>query len=159
MGLEFSLPPAVYVWLCVAIGLVILEIFTVGFFVVFFGIGALVAAGVACFFHSTLMQVLAFALSSLAFVFWGRPFVKKLLNMTDQPAQLSNVSALIGTIVLVMEPVTRHGGRVKALMTGETWGALLAPTPENTASSSSEIPVGQEAVVVALEGARLIIRQ
>lgn len=141
------------VWLIVAIVLAVVEIATVGFFVMFFAMGALITAGAAFFLTDLPSQLAVFLISSVVLLVFARPLVKRTLNLNDQPSRQSNADSLPGEAVLVLEPVTRYTGRVKLLHSGEVWSAYLDP-----AHTEPEILAEVEAEVVAVDGAKLVIR-
>ncbi|WP_303673222.1 NfeD family protein [Vampirovibrio chlorellavorus] len=138
-------------WVALALLLGIIEVFTVGFFVCFFALGALIAALASLFIPGLLGQTLVFVLSSLLMVWWARPVLTKAFKVGNRPAVESNVSALLNTVVLVLEPVDKYTGKVKVTHTGEVWTAYLANEDGET------IPVGQEALIVKVDGAKLAV--
>ncbi|HEY9745935.1 MAG TPA: NfeD family protein [Oculatellaceae cyanobacterium] len=147
-----NLPPGTAIWLGIAILLGIFEIFTVGLLFVFFAFGALVAALVSIWSDSMLLEAVVFVVASLLLIVFARPLFRKAFKIGDQPQRPSNVDALIGMEVLVLEPVDRLQGRVKILNTGEVWSAYLeaetvGPTLEMNALG----------VIRKVDGAKLVI--
>lgn len=112
---------AALIWLIIAIGLAVAEIFTVDLFLLMLAIGALAAAGTAVATDSVVAQVLVFAVVSGLAVGGIRPFIKKrMLHGTDDGAPLS-VAAIEGAVATVMERVDTDNGLVS--VEGDTWTA------------------------------------
>ncbi len=149
--MELGMSNVMLGWVALALLLGIIEVFTVGFFVCFFAIGALIAALASLFIPGLLGQTVVFVLSSLLMVWWARPVLTKAFKVGNRPAVDSNVSALINTAVLVLEPVDKYTGKVKVTHTGEVWSAYLADGVGET------IPAGQEALIVKVDGAKLAV--
>lgn len=150
--MELGLSSAMVGWVLLALLLGIIEIFTVGFFCCFFAIGALVAALASLLIVGLLPQSIIFVVSSLALVFLARPLLQKTFKVGSRPAVDSNVSALLNTAVLVLEPVDKYKGKVKVTHTGEVWTAYLANPGDEV------LPVDAEAIIVKVDGAKLAIQ-
>lgn len=149
--MELGMSNVMLGWVTLALLLGIIEVFTVGFFVCFFAIGALIAALASLFIPGLLGQTVVFVLSSLLMVWWARPVLTRTFKVGNRPAVESNVSALLNTAVLVLEPVDKYTGKVKVTHTGEVWTAYLAD------QAGDNIPAGQEAVIVKVDGAKLAV--
>ncbi len=149
--MELGMSNVMLGWIVLALLLGIVEVFTVGFFMCFFAIGALIAALASLFIPGLLGQTLVFVLSSLLMVWLARPVLKKTFKVGNRPAVDSNVSALINTTVLALEPVDKYAGKVKVTHTGEVWTAYLAD------ERGDIILAGQEALIVKVDGAKLAV--
>lgn len=147
------LPPLFILWLGLAVLFGLLEIFTVGFYFLLFAGGALITALVAIFVASLPAQIIVFVLVSLLLVLYVRPIVRQTFNVSDTLVKESNINALIGTEAVVLEPVTRLGGRVKLVNAGEIWSASLADV-----ETAESLPQGAEVLIVSVDGARLMVR-
>ncbi|MBX2860092.1 MAG: NfeD family protein [Vampirovibrio sp.] len=148
-----TISPDIIGWVIAAIVFSVVEIFTAGFFVMFFAIGAAIAAITAVFTHNIGIQTAVFLVTSLLMVIFARPLVRSTFNISDTLIKDSNVDALIGCEVEVLSPVKKHQGRVKVLHTGESWSACLDHSME-----LDELPVGSEGVITSLDGVKLMIR-
>lgn len=144
-----DLPAQTAIWIGIAILLGIFEIFTAGFFFIFFAFGALVAALASLWISSSLWTTLIFVIASLVFVIFARPVFKKTLKISDQPQHASNVNALMGVEVLVLEPVDRLQGKVKVVNTGEIWSAYL--------EGAETLSTGELGIIQKVDGAKLVI--
>lgn len=111
-----------YIWAAVALIFIIIEVFTTGFAVFCFAIGALGAALMAAFGCSVVLQVVGFAvLSFLSFVI-ARPLLLKKTARSD--VRLSGVDALPGRKALVVKSIEGTKGGLVAL-DGDVWKAVV----------------------------------
>lgn len=113
---------AYVIWLIVAIFFTVLEIFTAGFAVLCFGIGAVFASVVSCFAELN-GQILAFVIGSALSFVTVRPFVLRFLSKREKNVK-TNVDALIGRRGVVSETIdpAQHTGRVA--IDGDDWKAI-----------------------------------
>lgn len=152
-----SMPNIVF-WIGVAVICGLLELATVGFFFIFLAGGALLTALFAFFVPSIPLQAAVFLLASTLLTLLARPVLRKTLNVGDKPIRPSNVQALEGAEVLVLQGVDRYQGEVKVLSTGERWTARL--WRDDSRNDAEELlKKGTLAEVVQVEGARLEIRR
>lgn len=147
-----ALPMDLVLWLAVAVVCGLLEIFTAGFFFLFLAGGALVTAFASLFAPSLLTQGVIFAVASLLLILYARPILKRTINISDKPRFESNVDALVGQEVLVLERVNRYQGRVKVLGTGEVWTAYMSDAGEDLV-----LEEGSAGVVMRVDGAKLAV--
>jgi membrane-bound ClpP family serine protease len=112
-----------HIWILVGIGLIIGEIFTVGFFLLWFGVGAFLAAGLALLGVGPIYQMLSFLLVSLILIVLSRTIFKHFLFRKDAGIS-TNVEALIGQEALVMEMIEGKSKRGLVKIGGETWSAI-----------------------------------
>lgn len=143
-------------WVVIAVALAILEIFTAGFFALFFAMGAILTALIAIFFSDLNLQLMVFLIASVICLLVGRPLLKKLFKLEEGPVKASNVSALLGEAVLALQPVTRYSGRVRVLHSGEVWSAYLKTEGDE---AEEQIAEGQEGIVLSVDGAKLVIQK
>jgi membrane protein implicated in regulation of membrane protease activity len=109
------------VWLLIAIGLAVVEVFTVTFGFIMFAAGALAAAAIAATGAALWVQGLVFAIVSLLALFLVRPAIKRKLDQSTPDAADIGLAAIEGTSCLVLERVDSDHGLVK--IDGETWRA------------------------------------
>ncbi|MGE8063870.1 NfeD family protein [Pseudomonas sp. NPDC089569] len=130
-------------WVVLGFALAALEIFTMSFFVLWFGIGA-VLVGLLCWASPELTlanQLLAWTvLSTLLVVFWFKVINKR------GPDTRWTAEDVIGQIGLLTSPVSEFvKGRVrfqKPILGSEEWVCV----------SNSEIPSGERVRIVSVEG-------
>src|SRR5689334_11289266 len=109
------------IWLLIAIGLAVVEVFTVTFGFIMFAAGALAAAATAALGADLWVQGLVFAIVSLLALLVVRPVVKRRLDASTPDAADIGLAAIEGTSCLVLERVDADHGLVK--IDGETWRA------------------------------------
>ena len=112
-----------HIWTLVGIGLIIGEVFTVGFLLLWFGVGAFLAAGLALLGVGAIYQMLSFVLISLILTVSSRTIFKQFLFRKGVGVS-TNVEALIGQEALVMEMIGGKSKRGLVKIGGETWSAI-----------------------------------
>jgi membrane protein implicated in regulation of membrane protease activity len=124
-----------HIWILVGIGLIIGEIFTVGFLFLWFGVGAFLAAGLALLGVSSTYQMLSFLLISLILIVLSRTIFKQFLlrkgagistnvELRKGAGISTNVEALIGQEALVMQMIEGKSKLGLVKIGGETWSAI-----------------------------------
>lgn len=114
------------VWLIIAALFIGAEVLTPGFFLLWFGVGALVAAALALLgITSVAAQIIAFLLVSIALLIASRTiFERFLLPSSSSPSLKTGVDKMIGQVGLVVEP--SHGALNEAAVKvfGSVWTAF-----------------------------------
>jgi membrane protein implicated in regulation of membrane protease activity len=112
------MPPEAVLWLVAGIALIGVELFTGTFVLVMLGGGALAAAAVAEFTPGgAALQLLVFAVVSLALLFGARPVLRRRMHVDA----LDNGHNPVGSTGLVILRVDRDGGQIK--IDGQLWSA------------------------------------
>ncbi len=134
-------------WMFLAILLIVIEIFTIGFVIGSLGLAAFFTAIVAYIGFPIEFQFIVFIVSSLVIFFMLRPFAKKYLAPKKKVE--TNVQGLIGRKAVVIETIDnfRQTGRVK--IDGDDWRART--------ETQEVIPAGREVVIKVVDGATLIV--
>ncbi|MET9735283.1 NfeD family protein [Streptomyces sp. NPDC006458] len=109
-------------------------------------VGAVAAAVVAGLGGDVVLQVLAFAVVSVALIAVVRPIANRHRN--QRPQLITGVEALKGRQAVVLERVDSSGGRIK--LAGEVWSARSLDTDR-------AFDIGAEVDVVDIEGATAIV--
>jgi len=109
-------------------------------------VGALAAAIAAGLGGDIVVQVLVFAVVSVALIAVVRPIATR--HRSQRPQLVTGVDALKGKQAVVLERVDNAGGRIK--LAGEVWSARSLDT-------GRAYEVGQEVDVVDIEGATAIV--
>ncbi len=135
-----------WVWLVAAVMLSAAEIFTAGFFMLPFGVGAALAAVLAFFDVALVWQWTAFVGLSSLLLFTLRGFSDK---MTHEPPQKVAADRLIGRVGVVIEEINHSTGTGRVRVDREEWRA----------DSVGEITIalGVSITVSVVEGAHLIV--
>ena len=136
-----------WIWFSFAVLLSIAEVLGAEFVLLMLGGGALVTAGFAAFFPELLwLQLLVFALSSVALVLGLRPV---LLRKYYQPSKVrSGIEAIIGSKGTVVSTVDADGGQVK--IGGEVWSAV-------NMEGHRALPPGTTVTIVEVRGATAVV--
>ena len=141
-------------WCILGAGLIVAEIFTSGFVLLWFGIGALAAAFVGLLgIDSLAIQFAVFALVSIGLTAASRTIFVKYFSREESGESLRmGVDALpgkIGTVVSSSRGAMQEGA-VKVF--GSTWTAYPAP-------GESPLEAGERVCVVSIEGASIYVRR
>ena len=136
-----------WVWAGLAAILIVGEIFTAGFFLLPFGIGAAVAAALAFFDVPLGWQWAAFLVVSTVLLFSLRRFSDR---VTHEPPEKMGVDRLIGKRARVIEEIEPGDGAGRVRIAREEWRADSAV--------DRAIPVGTVVVVERVEGTHLVVR-
>jgi len=110
------------VWAVIAVLCLILEMTSGDCFIICFSFGALVAAVAAAVGFGGYVQLVAFAVFTLVFLFWFRPLAKRYLHRGEDK-RVSNADALLGRKGRVVETV-RAGGYGRVQIDGDVWKAV-----------------------------------
>lgn len=139
-------------WLIVGIVMFIAEIFTTGFFIMWFGVGAFVAALVAALGAGLTAQLISFVVVSLVLTVSSRTIFKRFFLGRAQGRELAtNVDALVGATAVVKEQIDNDKGEGLVKIGGEEWSAV--------SEDGSVIPPGSKVQVVRIEGVKAVVRE
>jgi membrane protein implicated in regulation of membrane protease activity len=108
----------VLIWILVAIVFVILELITSSFFLVWFGIGAIVAAILNYFGFDIYVQFVAFAVVSLILILSTRRFADRI---APESSKKTTAERLIGKTAKVLRQIDENTFVVS--VAGEEWSA------------------------------------
>jgi inner membrane protein len=137
---DLPLDPA-WLWLIGGVVLLIAEVIAPGFFLIFIGAAAIVtgllamAIGLPVAVQLGVFAILAFLSARLV----GRRFYATRYDYSPDPFLNNKVGRLLGKVVVVVQPVDSHGGRVR-VGDGE-WSARGGPAA-----------VGERVRIVDIEG-------
>ena len=134
-------------WLIVAGLFFVGEIFTLGFLIFWFGIGALFAMIVSFFTTNIIIQTTVFLITSTIFILATKPLVKKFVDVKKTN---TNVFSIIGKKALVIkdtDPI-HSSGQIK--LNGEVWSAET--------ENDEIIKEGSEVEVLKINGVKAIVK-
>jgi len=136
------------IWAVLAAAFLVGEIFTAGFFLLWFSVGAAAAAVLARLELGTSYQLGSFALISGALVVLSRKFAQK---VTKEPPERVGADRVIGKVGVVLERIdpTIDSGRVR--VEKEEWRAR--------SQDDGTIEEGQKVEVVGISGAHLLVKR
>ncbi len=135
-------------WLLVAIGLAIAEVFTSTFVLIMFAAGALAAAAAAGLDAPLPVQGLVFAVVTGLALFGVRPVIRRHLLANSARETPMGVEAIEGSTGLVLERVDADRGMVK--IEGELWSA-------RSYDATQVIEPGERVRVVEVKGATAMV--
>ena len=136
-----------YIWMIIAALFVVGEIFTAGFFLLWFGIGAAVAGVLALFGLGYVWQLGAFVLvSGLLFVV-SRRFAEKFTK--EQPPGIG-ADRVIGKEGIVLEEIDNVNNKGRVRLKKEEWRA--------DSDTGEIIPLGKQVEVIRLDGTHLVVK-
>ena len=138
-------------WLVLGIALVLAETFTLGFVLLWFGVGAVAASLAGLLGVGFLGQFLIFAGVSIALTAMSRTIFAKYLGHNDQEAVKTGIDALPGQVSTVStgSAGAMNEGAVKVY--GSTWTAY--PIDEET-----RLVEGEKVEVVSVKGSSIYVR-
>ena len=139
--------PAWALWVLLAVGFAVAELFTPGLFVagllVLPALAAALAAGLGA---GGVVQLVVFIVGSLGTILILRPLARRSIRM---PPQLrTGTAALVGANGIVLERVDRDGGRVR--IGGEEWSARAF-------LDDQVIEAGERVEIVEIKGATALV--
>ena len=137
-----------YLWLWIILAGVFLigEIFTAGFFLLWFGVAAGVTAIVSIFGVATTWQLVTFVVLSLGLLMISRPFADKVSG--EQPAGIG-ANRLVGEKCRVLEDIDPDENTGRVRLGQDEWRA--------ESGTGEPIAAGQHAEVVSVHGTRLVV--
>ncbi len=140
------------VWTVLGIVLVIAEIFTTGFVLLWFGVGALVAAFAAFLGFGYPVQFLLFFLVSTVLTILSRTIFNKYFAHHSDAALKSGVDSLPGKIGIVVEASAGalREGAVKVY--GSTWTAYPA-------EGEAAFEIGERVTIESVRGSSVYVRR
>ncbi len=139
-------------WLVLGVALIIAEIFTLGFVLLWFGIGAIAAAFVGMLGGGFLLQFLVFAIVSVALTAMSRTIFANYFSHGEGQRMKSGVDSLPGKIGMVTtgSKGALQEGAVKVF--GSTWTAF----PMDGGDALVE---GEKVEVVEVKGSSIYVQQ
>jgi len=135
-------------WLLIAGFFLVLEIFTTGFLVFWFGIAALIALLFSLFIPNIIAQITIFLISSIVLLFLTR----KLFNTVTPPTIKTNAFAIEGKTGKVIRDINPTEGTGQVKVGGEVWAAKSyndEPILKNTEITVEKID-GVKAIVIPI---------
>lgn len=134
-------------WLVIAGLCFVIESFTVGFFVFWFGIGALITLAVSFFIDNIIIQTAVFIVSSSLLLILTKPLVKKFIKNVD--THPTNYQSLVGKEGIVLEDIDSINGSGQVKVNGELWSA----------TSNTNIEKNTKVKVIGVNGVKLNVEK
>ncbi|MBS1786861.1 MAG: NfeD family protein [Acidobacteria bacterium] len=142
------------VWLVLAAIFIAVEVMTPGFFLLWFGIGALAAALLSLFGVSSLAaQIIVFLVVSVALLVASRTIFEKFLPISSDARGLkTNVETMIGQVGTVVESSRGALNEAAVKVYGSTWTAFPI-------SGEKPLTEGETVAVERIEGNTIYVRR
>ena len=135
------------VWLSIAIFFLVIESITIELISVWFTGGSLLAMVLSLLNLELGWQIAVFCVTSIILIIFTRPIVTRYLKRNESK---TNVDSLIGTIATVTKDILPDDrGEVK--VNGQYWLAI--------SSDNNQIENGTKVTILAIEGAKLIVKK
>lgn len=132
-------------WLVLVIILTIIELATVNLLTVWFIISGIVAMILSFFIEDVVITSTVFALLGILLLIISRPIVR---HIRSNKSAKTNLERIVGASGVVTEEIKRNGiGEVK--VDGKKWSAI----------ANKKLEVGEEIVVDAIDGVKLVVRK
>jgi len=139
-------------WIVLGVVLIIAEMFTLGFVLFWFGIGAIAAALVGLLGFGVVTQFLVFAIVSIALTVLSRTIFAKYYSHGDNDAIKTGIDSLpgqIGTVTTASKGALKEGA-VKVY--GSTWTAF----PE---AGEEPLAEGEKVEVIRVQGSSIYVKR
>lgn len=135
------------IWLIISGICLIVESFTLGFFVFWFSIGAIFALITSLFTTNIIIQSTVFVITSTLLLLLTKPLIKKFVKTPK--AKPTNVYSIIGKEGIVLETIDSINGTGKVKVNGELWSAI----------SDSNIEKDEKIKVISVNGVKLKVEK
>ncbi|MEQ1607067.1 MAG: NfeD family protein [Pyrinomonadaceae bacterium] len=139
-------------WLVLGVVLIVAEIFTLGFVLLWFGIGAIAAALVGVLGGGMFLQFLVFAVVSISLTAMSRTIFSAYFSHDDKNAMKSGVDSLPGKVGTVSEASKGALNEAAVKVFGSTWTAYPI-------EGESELIEGEKVEVVEVRGSSIYVRR
>lgn len=135
-------------WLILAGACFIIEMITIGFFIFWFGIGALLAMITSFIVPGNIfMQALVFTISSVGLLILTKPLVEK-FTKKDKKLE-TNAYSIIGKKGIVVQDINPTFGIGQIKVAGEVWSAKT--------NDGSKIEKGSEIEIINIDGVKAVV--
>lgn len=135
-----------WIWLCIMIALVVLELVTTQIICVWFALGAMVTSILTAIFgdmgYGIVWQIVTFVIVSVALLLATRPLVKRLLSKRTEN-QKTNLELYIDKEAIVTEDISNIKGEGAVKINGIVWSAK---SKDGKDISSGEIVIFKEII-------------
>lgn len=121
------------------------EIFTTGFLIFWFGLGALLTMIASLFITNIFIQATIFVISSTLLIFLTKPLINKFVS---KKTVATNVYEVIGKKGIVTQEINPITGKGQVKVGNEIW----------TAISDETLPLDTHIEVLKVEGVKLIVK-
>ncbi len=135
-------------WLIISGIFFIMEIFTAGFLVFWFGLGALIAMCASFFIENVVIQTTVFVIASTILLFATRSFVNRFAKTENKTK--TNAYSIEGKTAKVIKTIDPIEGTGQIKLGGEVWSAKSF---DNTSISQDT-----DVIVEKIDGVKAIVK-
>lgn len=137
-----------YVWLIIAAICFLIEMMTVGFFIFWFGIGALITMIASLFCpNNILLQAIIFLVSSVILLFLTKPLVDR-FTKKDKKVE-TNAYSIIGKKGIVIQDINNTLGVGQIKISNEVWSAKT--------EDETTLEKGTEIKIINIDGVKAVV--
>lgn len=136
-------------WLILSGLMFIIEIFTAGFLVFWFGVAGLCAMVLSFFTDSLLIQIITFIIISVILLIGTKPLINK--YVLKEKMVNTNVYTVIGKTAIVTTEINITKGIGQIKVGSDIWAAV--------SENSEIIPVGTQVEILKVEGVKVIVKK
>ena len=140
------------IWLVLGVVLILAEIFTLGFVLLWFGVGAIAASLASMAGAGLLWQFVVFAVVSIGLTAMSRTIFASYLSHREEDRVNMGVDSLPGQIGTVALPSKGALREAAVRVYGSTWTAFPA-------DGESEFVEGEKVEVVSVKGSSILVRR
>ncbi len=138
-----------FVWLIIAVLFIIIEMATVGFFIMWFAVAAAITALLSLFFPTAYVaQFVIWAILSVLLV----TFTKKFTDKVKPETTPTNVYSIIGKRALVTATINNENATGQVKVDGDIWSARSENYEET-------IAVGESVEILRVDGVKVIVKK
>lgn len=139
-------------WIILGVMFIIAEVFTTGFVLLWFGLGALAAAFIGLLGAGYLLQFFTFFLVSVTLTALSRTIFNKYFTGKGAAELKTGVDSLPGKVGLVVVPSQGALGEGAVKVFGSTWTAYPA-------EGEAPLELAEQVVVESVRGASIYVRR
>ena len=133
-------------WLILAGIFFIIEMITVGFFVFWLGVAALITMVASFFTSNIIILTTIFVVCSTILIFATKPFVNKFVN---KETTKTNVYSIVGKTGIVIEEINSINSTGQIKVDGEVWSA--------TGYQGCNIPLDTKVKIIEISGVKAVV--
>ena len=138
-----------FIWLIIAVLFIIIEMATVGFFLMWFAVAAAITALLSLFFPTAYVaQFVIWAILSVLLV----TFTKKFTDKVKPETTPTNVYSIIGKRALVTVAINNENATGQVKVDGDIWSARSENYEET-------IAVGESVEILRVDGVKVIVKK
>ena len=140
-----------YIWLIIAGVAFIAEIFTTGFLVFWFGLGALISMIISFFCPGDyILQTSVFIITSTLLIFLTKPLVNKFTKKDKNKEYSTNAYSIVGKKGIVVQDINPVHGIGQIRVSNEVWSAKTL--------DDSIIEKGSQIEVTEIQGVKAVVK-